>query len=253
MDQRVRWSMLAHGSRLPGLLLRMCGLAFQVFGVVWHSLSELWSGDRQNCCYNAVMLPLERFHHLVSALLADGEAGFSRQTLLSKLDVEAMIAACQALANLLPNVDGLVLLGLKEPVMCLALANTINCPFVMVGDLDLVMNADEDATPEFADRADLLQLAFRQRTLAIDRTAIPIGAEVIVFDELLEVGAESLALVHLAQKAGAKVLAVAALTEKTHLGARSRLQIQGVPVISLVQVAKHGGQLILEQRSNQHS
>ena len=197
------------------------------------------------------MLPLERFHHLVSTLLSGGEAAFSRQTLLSQLDIEAMIAACRALASLLPNTDKLLLLGLSEPVLCMTLANTLHCPFVMVGDLDLV-SSDDAGAPEFAARSDLLQLAFRERTLAIARTAIPKGSNVIVFDELLEVGAESLALVHLAQAAGARVLAVAALTEKTHLGARSRLQIQNVAVISLVQVAKLGDQLILEKRSNEH-
>ena len=197
------------------------------------------------------MLPLERFHHLVSTLLSGGEAAFSRQTLLSQLDIEAMIAACRALASLLPNTDKLLLLGLSEPVLCMTLANTLHCPFVMVGDLDLV-SSDDAGTPEFAARSDLLQLAFRERILAIARTAIPKGSNVIVFDELLEVGAESLALVHLAQAAGARVLAVAALTEKTHLGARSRLQIQNVAVISLVQVAKLGDQLILEKRSNEH-
>ena len=198
------------------------------------------------------MLPLERFHHLVSTLLSAGEAGFSRQALLSKLDIEAMTAACRALASLLPNNEDVLLLGLSEPVLCLTLANALHCPFVMVGDLDLVSGADDVTAPEFAARSDLLQLAFRERTLAIARTAIPKGANVIVFDELLEVGAESLALVHLAQAAGARVLAVAALTEKTHLGARSRLQIQNVAVISLVQVAKHGETLILEKRSNEH-
>ncbi len=198
------------------------------------------------------MLPLERFQQIVISLLASGDDGFSRQNLLAKLDIEAMIAACQALAGLLPNQDGLLLLGLREPALCLTLANALRCPFVMVGDLDLVASADDEAVPEFAARDDLLQLSFRQRTLAIDRTAIPTGARVIVFDELLEFGADSLALVHLAQKAGARVLAVAALTEKTHCGARSRLQIQNVPVISLLQLAKIGDQLILEQRSNDH-
>jgi hypothetical protein len=199
------------------------------------------------------MLPLERFHHLISTFLEGPESGFNRQSLMSRLDVEAMVSACRALASLLPASEHLLLLGLNEPVLCLTLANTLKCPFVMVGDLDLVSAGDEDAAPEFAARADLLQLAFRERTLAIARTAIPRGANVIVFDELLEVGTESLALVHLAQAAGAKVVAVAALTEKTHLGARSRLQIQGVSVVSLVQVAKIGDQLILEKRANDHA
>jgi hypothetical protein len=197
------------------------------------------------------MLPLERFHHLVSSFLSEGDDAFTRQALLARLDIEAMTVACRALASLLPNAENLLLLGINEPVVCLTIASALKCPFVMVGDLDLV-NLNEDLMPDFAAREDLLQLAFRERTLAVARTAIPKGANVIVFDELLEVGAESLALVHLALKAEARVLAVATLTEKTHLGARSRLQVQNVGVVSLVQIAKVGDQLILEQRSNEH-
>jgi hypothetical protein len=197
------------------------------------------------------MLPLERFHHLVSTFLADGDAAFTRQTLLAKLDIEAMTVACRALASLLPSANNLLLLGINEPVLCLTIANALKCPFVMVGDLDLI-SFDDGEIPEFAAREDLLQLAFHERTVAVARTAIPNGSNVIVFDELLEVGTEPLALVHLAAKAGARVLAVATLTEKTHLGARSRLQVQNVPVVSLVQIAKVGDQLILEQRSNEH-
>jgi hypothetical protein len=197
------------------------------------------------------MLPLERFHHVVSTFLVSGDVAFSRQALLAKLDIEAMTVACKALASLLPTGENLLLLGINEPVLCLTIANALKCPFVMVGDLDLISFNDGEI-PEFAARDDLLQLAFHERTLAVAKTAIPKGSNVIVFDEFLELGTESLALVHLAAKAGAKVLAVAALTEKTHLGARSRLQVQNVGVISLVQIAKSGDQLILEQRSNDH-
>jgi hypothetical protein len=197
------------------------------------------------------MLPLERFHHVVSTSLVHGDAAFTRQALLAKLDIEAMTVACRALASLLPVAENLLLLGINEPILCLTIANALKCPFVMVGDLDLI-SFDEGDVPEFAARDDLLQLAFHQRTLAVARTAIPEGSNVIVFDEFLELGTESLALVHLAAKAGARILTVAALTEKTYLGARSRLQVQNIPVISLVQLAKAGDQLILEQRSNDH-
>jgi hypothetical protein len=64
------------------------------------------------------MLPLERFHHVVSTFLVSNDSAFSRQALLAKLDIEAMTVACKALASLLPTGENLLLLGINEPVLC---------------------------------------------------------------------------------------------------------------------------------------
>jgi hypothetical protein len=72
------------------------------------------------------MLPLERFHHVVSTFLPSGDVAFNRQALLATLDIEAMTVACKALASLLPTDDNLLLLGVNEPVLCLSIANALS-------------------------------------------------------------------------------------------------------------------------------
>jgi xanthine phosphoribosyltransferase len=62
------------------------------------------------------------------------------------------------------------------------------------------------------------------------------GERVLIIDDFLASGATILGLVRLAQAAGATIVGVGALIEKTFEGGREALQYLGVPVESLVKI-----------------
>ncbi len=62
------------------------------------------------------------------------------------------------------------------------------------------------------------------------------GERVLIIDDFLASGATILGLVRLAQAAGATVVGVGALIEKTFEGGREALEYLNVPIISLVKI-----------------
>lgn len=62
------------------------------------------------------------------------------------------------------------------------------------------------------------------------------GEKVLIIDDFLASGATILGLVRLAQTAGAVIVGVGTLIEKTFEGGRTALQVLGVPVWSLVSI-----------------
>jgi xanthine phosphoribosyltransferase len=67
---------------------------------------------------------------------------------------------------------------------------------------------------------------------------------VLVIDDFLASGATILGLVRLAQTAGATVVGIGALVEKTFEHGRAALESLGVPVVSLVAITKMEGKTI---------
>lgn len=63
------------------------------------------------------------------------------------------------------------------------------------------------------------------------------GEKVLIIDDFLASGATILGLVRLAQTAGARLVGIGALIEKTFEGGRAALEALGVPVVSLVAIA----------------
>ena len=63
------------------------------------------------------------------------------------------------------------------------------------------------------------------------------GEKVLIIDDFLASGATILGLVRLAEAAGAKIVGVGALIEKTFEGGREALKPLGVPVVSLTCIA----------------
>ncbi len=72
---------------------------------------------------------------------------------------------------------------------------------------------------------------------------------VLIIDDFLATGATILGLVRLAQVAGASIVGIGALVEKTFEGGRQALSHLGVPVFSLVTIkAMEGDQIIFEDQ-----
>jgi xanthine phosphoribosyltransferase len=63
------------------------------------------------------------------------------------------------------------------------------------------------------------------------------GEKVLIIDDFLASGATILGLVRLAEAAGAKIVGIGALIEKTFEGGREALKPLGVPVVSLTCIA----------------
>jgi xanthine phosphoribosyltransferase len=74
------------------------------------------------------------------------------------------------------------------------------------------------------------------------------GERILIIDDFLASGATILGLVRLAQTAGARIVGVGALIEKTFEGGRQALSSLGVPVESLVRIrSMEGDQIIFEE------
>ena len=70
------------------------------------------------------------------------------------------------------------------------------------------------------------------------------GEKVLIIDDFLASGATIMGLVRLAQTAGAEIVGIGALIEKSFEGGREALQALGVPVESLVCIASLEGDQI---------
>jgi xanthine phosphoribosyltransferase len=70
------------------------------------------------------------------------------------------------------------------------------------------------------------------------------GESVLIIDDFLASGATILGLVRLAEAAGATIVGVGALIEKTFEGGREALQHLNVPVVSLVRIKSMDNQIL---------
>jgi xanthine phosphoribosyltransferase len=75
------------------------------------------------------------------------------------------------------------------------------------------------------------------------------GEKVLIIDDFLASGATILGLIRLAEAAGAKVVGVGALIEKSFEGGRAALQPLGLPVESLASIASmDGGKIVFSNQ-----
>lgn len=70
------------------------------------------------------------------------------------------------------------------------------------------------------------------------------GERVLIIDDFLASGSTILGLARLAQTAGAQIVGVGALVEKTFEGGRQALQSLGVPIHSLAAISRMEGEII---------
>jgi xanthine phosphoribosyltransferase len=68
--------------------------------------------------------------------------------------------------------------------------------------------------------------------------------KVLVIDDFLASGATIMGLARLAQTAGAQIVGIGALIEKTFENGRNVLEVLGVPVVSLVAITRMEGKSI---------
>jgi xanthine phosphoribosyltransferase len=85
----------------------------------------------------------------------------------------------------------------------------------------------------------------RMVELIISPEYLPRGERVLIIDDFLASGATILGLVRLAQTAGAEIVGVGALIEKTFEGGRAALKPLGVPVESLAGISSLDGDQIV--------
>jgi len=71
------------------------------------------------------------------------------------------------------------------------------------------------------------------------------GERILIIDDFLATGATILGLVRLAQAAGAQVVGIGTLIEKTFEGGRAALSHLGVPIESLVMITAMEGERIV--------
>ncbi|MCL4257789.1 MAG: xanthine phosphoribosyltransferase [Anaerolineales bacterium] len=70
------------------------------------------------------------------------------------------------------------------------------------------------------------------------------GEKVLIIDDFLASGATILGLARLAQTAGAQIVGIGALVEKTFEQGRTVLEVLGVPIVSLVAITNMDGDAI---------
>ncbi|QYK51005.1 MAG: xanthine phosphoribosyltransferase [Anaerolineales bacterium] len=70
------------------------------------------------------------------------------------------------------------------------------------------------------------------------------GEKVLIIDDFLASGATILGLARLAQTAGAQIVGIGALVEKTFEQGRTALEVLGVPIVSLVAITNMDGDAI---------
>lgn len=72
--------------------------------------------------------------------------------------------------------------------------------------------------------------------LIVSPSYLPRGEKVLIIDDFLASGSTILGLVRLVQAAGAELVGIGALIEKSFEGGRMSLETLGVPVVSLVRI-----------------
>ncbi|NJD60148.1 MAG: xanthine phosphoribosyltransferase [Anaerolineales bacterium] len=84
----------------------------------------------------------------------------------------------------------------------------------------------------------------RMVELIVSPEYLGVGERVLIIDDFLATGATILGLVRLAQTAGATIVGIGALIEKTFEGGRETLASLGIPVEALVQIVSMDGDRI---------
>ncbi len=204
--------------------------------------------SRRSMMWN--MNPLERFLAHVQVAQSVGDTLLTGGFLNHRVDVTALSGAATALATRVPNADILLTAESGGIAPAFALAQALNKPFVFArrsnarvpGEIVQVRVGDLDPNaPETED----------DQHLIVARDALQPGSRVLLVDDILGHGRTPLALSRLAGMAGAQVVGLAVFIEKTFQGGRNRLEVQGIPVHSLVRFASNGTELFLERRVGQ--
>ena len=82
-------------------------------------------------------------------------------------------------------------------------------------------------------------LEYGDDELEMHEDALPSGAKVLLIDDLIATGGTAEAGVKLIRRSGAEILSTAFLVELPELSGRAKLEVMGVPVLSLVSFDGH--------------
>ncbi len=196
------------------------------------------------------MIPpaLEQFQTFLLSVLSDADQSLKSGLFSKRLPPPVLSAALEVLTRSLPTVDLILASGTDDPVLVFELAQCLGVPFVTIQQLDVVDTDDADSSG-FVQDDSLIQVQVSGDTYAMKRGAIPVGARVLIFRDVLAEGIMTLGLIHLIQQAQAEPIAVAALVEKGYLVGRSRIAMHHILVSSLVVLARVGEIVRFERRS----
>ena len=184
------------------------------------------------------MYGLERFLEHVEKACATGPQVLTGGFLSHRVDAVALLGAAEAFAEQLPDADVLLTAEGAGIAPAFALALVLEVPFVIARRTagrkpeDVFSTHDDDG-----------------QHLALAKDVLLPGQRVLLVSGLLGAGRVPLVLSSLATQAGANPVGLAAFLEKTNDGGRNRLEVAGVPVFALVQLASNGERVFLERRS----
>jgi xanthine phosphoribosyltransferase len=182
------------------------------------------------------MTPLERFYsRLENAPISDNDISLSG-FLTHRVDAFALLGAARALAEQLPAADVLLTVESSGIAPAFALAQALELPFVY---------AKRDKTGL---SGEIKQIMLGDDTVFVANDVIREDSRVLIVDDILEQGFKALALARLAVECGARTVGVVTIIERTFDGGRNRLEMEGIPVFSLVQLASNGEKVFLERR-----
>jgi xanthine phosphoribosyltransferase len=182
------------------------------------------------------MTPLERFYsRLENAPISENTINLTG-FLTHRVDAFALLGAARALAEQLPAADVILTVESTGIAPAFALAQALELPFVY---------AKRDRTGL---TGDVKQVMLGEDTVFVAADVIRESSRVLIVDDVLEHGFKALALARLAHECGARAVGVVAIIERTFDGGRNRLEMEGIPVFSLVQLASDGEKVFLERR-----
>jgi adenine/guanine phosphoribosyltransferase-like PRPP-binding protein len=193
------------------------------------------------------MLP--KLTAFVESVLPQADQVLRSGQLAPHLNQDMILEILAHLAAQLPSADLILALETDAAAFVFELSLFLKIPFVSAKILDVVSSDDTDSSAFLQDH-NLQQVRCGQDTLAVAKGAIAQGSQVLVFRDVLSKGITTLGLLHLVSGAGAQAVGVVSLIEKGHLGGRSRLAMQQIPVFAAVRLAQVQQQTIFEQRSH---
>jgi adenine/guanine phosphoribosyltransferase-like PRPP-binding protein len=185
----------------------------------------------------------------VESVLPQADQILRSGQLAAHLNQDMILETIKHFETQLPNADLILALETDAAAFVFELSLFLKIPFVSAKILDLVSSDDSDSSTFLQDH-NLQQVRCGQDTLAVARGAIAPGSRVLVFRDVLSTGITTLGLLHLVNGAGAEAAGVVSLIEKGHLGGRSRLAVQQIPVFAAVGLTQVQQRTIFEQRSH---
>ncbi len=191
---------------------------------------------------------LEQLKNVISPALQNAETHLVSGVFSKHVPNEVLAGVLRDFAQTLPQADIILGLSSDDTPLLFELSQSLRIPFVYATKLDLV-ETDDTETSGFIQDERLLQVRVSGDTLAIAKGAIAPQSRVLVFRDVLTDAVATLGLLRLAELSQAQVIGVACLLEKGYLGGRSRIIVRGLPIWTVLSLAKRQGLVIFDDRA----